>query len=94
MYIIYTKKIKYKYPHDFGGYVKQQYMPDNLKDKIYYVWHLFTNYQPCKEAGEYDPGWREKWLNQKRPRTGTGVGFIKEGHWNSSDDILYVQTVN
>jgi len=28
---------KYKYPHDFGGYVKQQYMPDNLKDRIYYV---------------------------------------------------------
>ena len=27
----------YKYPHDYGGYVKQQYMPDNLKDKIYYV---------------------------------------------------------
>ena len=20
----------YKYPHDFGGYVKQQYLPDNL----------------------------------------------------------------
>ena len=28
---------KYKYPHDFGGYCKQQYMPDNLKDRIYYV---------------------------------------------------------
>ena len=28
---------KYKYPHDFGGYVKQQYLPDELKDKIYYV---------------------------------------------------------
>lgn len=28
---------KYKYPHDFGGYTKQQYMPDSLKDKIYYV---------------------------------------------------------
>ncbi len=27
----------YKYPHDFGGYVKQQYMPDSLKDRIYYV---------------------------------------------------------
>ena len=31
------KKTKYLYPHDFGGYVKQQYMPDNLKDRIYYV---------------------------------------------------------
>ena len=27
----------YKYPHDFGGYVKQVYMPKELKDKIYYV---------------------------------------------------------
>lgn len=27
----------YKYPHDFGGYVKQQYLPDELKSKIYYV---------------------------------------------------------
>ncbi len=27
---------KYKYPHDYGGYVKQQYMPDSLKDRIYY----------------------------------------------------------
>jgi putative ATPase len=27
----------YKYPHDFGGYVEQQYLPDSLKDKIYYV---------------------------------------------------------
>ena len=30
-------KTKYKYPHDYGGYVKQQYLPDKLKDKIYYV---------------------------------------------------------
>lgn len=29
-------KTKYKYPHDYGGYVKQQYLPDSLKDKIYY----------------------------------------------------------
>ncbi len=28
---------KYKYPHDYGGYVKQQYMPDSLKDRIYYI---------------------------------------------------------
>ena len=29
---------KYKYPHDFaGGYVEQQYLPDKLKDRIYYV---------------------------------------------------------
>ena len=28
---------KYKYPHDFGGYVEQQYLPDSLKDKVYYT---------------------------------------------------------
>lgn len=28
---------KYKYPHNYGGYVKQQYMPDRLKDRVYYV---------------------------------------------------------
>lgn len=29
--------VGYKYPHDFeNGYVKQQYLPDELKDKVYY----------------------------------------------------------
>ncbi len=28
---------KYKYPHDYGGYVVQQYLPDGLKDRVYYV---------------------------------------------------------
>lgn len=29
--------IDYRYPHDFpGGYVKQQYLPDALKDAVYY----------------------------------------------------------
>ncbi len=28
---------KYKYPHNFGGYVEQQYLPDSLKDKVYYT---------------------------------------------------------
>ena len=28
---------EYKYPHNFGGYVKQQYLPDKLKDKVYYT---------------------------------------------------------
>lgn len=27
---------KYKYPHDYGGYVKQQYLPDSLKDRKYF----------------------------------------------------------
>ncbi len=26
----------YKYPHSYGGYVEQQYLPDRLKDKVYY----------------------------------------------------------
>ncbi len=30
------KRAKYKYPHDFGGYVKQQYLPDSLKNSIFY----------------------------------------------------------
>ena len=29
--------LTYKYPHDFPGhYVPQQYLPDELKDKVYY----------------------------------------------------------
>ena len=28
---------KYKYPHEYGGYCKQQYMPDSLKDRVYYT---------------------------------------------------------
>ena len=32
-----TKHIKYKYPHDYGGYVKQRYMPEKLKDRVYYI---------------------------------------------------------
>ena len=27
---------KYKYPHNYGGYVEQQYMPTPLKDRVYY----------------------------------------------------------
>lgn len=27
----------YKYPHDYGGYVEQQYLPDDLKDAKFYV---------------------------------------------------------
>ncbi len=28
---------KYKYPHDFGGYCEQQYLPNSLKDRVYYT---------------------------------------------------------
>lgn len=27
---------KYKYPHDYGGWVEQQYLPDSLKDRDYF----------------------------------------------------------
>ena len=26
----------YKYPHDYGGWVEQQYLPDSLKGHVYY----------------------------------------------------------
>ena len=28
---------QYKYPHDYGGYCEQQYLPDSLKDRVFYV---------------------------------------------------------
>lgn len=31
------KREKYKYPHDFGGYVEQQYLPDEIKNHVYYI---------------------------------------------------------
>ena len=37
---------EYKYPHDYpNGYVKQQYLPDELKDKVYYK---------AKNTGSYE----------------------------------------
>ena len=30
-------KTPYKYPHDFGGYVYQEYLPDSIKDHVYYI---------------------------------------------------------
>jgi len=35
-HLVHTKTPKYKYPHDFGGYVYQQYMPKGLEDRVYY----------------------------------------------------------
>ena len=32
-----NNSLDYKYPHSYGGYVEQQYLPDSLKDKKYYV---------------------------------------------------------
>jgi putative ATPase len=31
------KNTNYKYPHDFGGWVEQQYLPDSLKDSEFYI---------------------------------------------------------
>lgn len=32
-----TEKVTgYKYPHDYGGYVEQQYLPNDIKDEIFY----------------------------------------------------------
>ena len=30
------RAIGYKYPHDFGGWVEQQYLPDELRNRVYY----------------------------------------------------------
>jgi putative ATPase len=52
-------KFKYQYPHDFeGGYVKQQYLPEELMEKIYY--------EP-KTTGSYERGIKEylKQLKEK-----------------------------
>lgn len=31
------KREAYKYPHNYGGYVDQQYLPDEIKDHVYYI---------------------------------------------------------
>ena len=31
------KRTKYKYPHNYGGYVDQQYLPTEIADHVYYV---------------------------------------------------------
>lgn len=38
--------IGYKYPHDFGGWVAQQYLPDELTGHVYYA--------PCSNGDEVD----------------------------------------
>ncbi|MBQ8433256.1 MAG: hypothetical protein IJX23_00410, partial [Clostridia bacterium] len=27
----------YKYPHNYGGWVEQQYLPDEVKDQVFFV---------------------------------------------------------
>ena len=49
------KREKYKYPHDYGGYVYQQYLPDEIKDHVYYL--------PSKNGAEKSivlPEWKQK----------------------------------
>lgn len=31
------KRAAYKYPHSYGGYVDQQYLPTEIKDHVYYI---------------------------------------------------------
>ena len=41
-----TNSPDYKYPHDYpNGYVKQQYLPDKLKNKEYYMYKLTSGYE-------------------------------------------------
>ncbi len=46
--------VGYKYPHSYGGYVEQQYLPDDIKDKVFY--------QPSENGDErnYKGIWRNK----------------------------------
>ncbi len=45
-----AQSYKYKYPHDYaGGYVEQQYLPDKLKDRIYYTPSDYGYEQTVKE---------------------------------------------
>ena len=32
-----SQKTNYKYPHDYGGYVEQQYLPDEVQGEVYYT---------------------------------------------------------
>ena len=49
---------KYKYPHDFGGYVYQQYMPDEIKDNVYY--------KPSENGREKGLVRKKIWKNTKK----------------------------
>lgn len=43
----------YRYPHDYPNhYVKQQYLPDDIKDKQYYRWGENKNEQAAKSYAE------------------------------------------
>lgn len=45
-----NRGINYKYPHNYENhYIKQQYLPDNIKDKIYYKYGDNKMEKACKE---------------------------------------------
>lgn len=53
-----TNSPNYKYPHNYpNGYVKQQYLPDNIKDKEYYV---------PKETSAYERNLKSVYENLKK----------------------------
>ena len=41
--------IGYKYPHAYGGWVEQQYLPDNIKNAVYYNFGSNKNEQAALE---------------------------------------------
>lgn len=43
------KRNSYKYPHAFGGFVKQQYLPDEVKEKVFYTPSENGNERKLKE---------------------------------------------
>ena len=43
----------YKYPHDYpGSWVNQQYLPDKIKDAIYYI---------PKNSSKYEEAYKERY---------------------------------
>lgn len=45
------KRAKYKYPHNYeGGYVKQQYLPDEISDHIYYIPSKYGSEDKIRES--------------------------------------------
>ena len=47
------KSRAYKYPHDYGGYVEQQYLPTSIKDKIFVVFFIVRLLFLFKQLTEY-----------------------------------------
>ena len=55
------KRKKYKYPHEYGGYVEQQYLPTEIASHVYYI--------PSDNGSEKSitlPQWKTKYLKDKK----------------------------